>query len=109
MLSFVFKSLTLVLLPFSFLLMATSVYAESVNEWSEKYVAIVVEQIKSEKGFLELKEYPNTEIVIIQAAVRYYIDVKAKLCFAGNNLTLIPCKALKDGYPLLSPIISWEK
>lgn len=87
---------------------ATSVCAD---DWNEKSVAGVMDQIKSGKGLYEAKEYSSQQIVVIRAPIRYYIDVKAKLCFAGDSVTptVISCKALKEGYPLLTPIISWEK
>jgi hypothetical protein len=100
------KKLTLAAL---LLLTATSVYA--TDEWNEKSVASVVDQIRAGKEFTEQKSIPNQQVVQMNAFIRYYIDVKAKLCFVGSSSAPVPvsCKALKDGYPTMAPIISWEK
>jgi hypothetical protein len=99
------KNLTL---AFLLLLAATSVYA---SEWDDKSVAIVIEQIKSGKDFTESGVYPHHQIVNFTfGGFTYVIDVKAKLCFFNyGNLTSVPCKSLKEGYPTMAPIITWEK
>ena len=100
------KKLTLAVL---LLLATTTAYAQDV--WDDKSVASVVEQIKSGKEFTENRYLPNQQIIQLDAYIRYYIDVKAKFCFAGNSSTpvAVSCKALKDGYPIMAPIITWEK
>jgi hypothetical protein len=95
-------------LAFLLLLVATPVNAE----WDEKSVANVMEQIKSGKDFNEIGVYPHRQTVRFTFdRIMYLIDVKAKLCYfyLDSSLTLVPCKSLKDGYPLMAPIINWEK
>jgi len=95
------------------LLTATPLYAA----WNEKDVTNVVAQIKAGKDVDESGAYPQKQIVMFGAGLLYMIDIKAKLCFVGGVTNqgnpyatmLVPCKAIKEGYPLMAPIINWEK
>ncbi len=71
--------------------------------------------IKEGKGYIPLRveRYPKQQQQYFRfnaGGVLYIVDVKARLCFAGSEgKSLILCQAIKKGYPLIAPIITWEK
>lgn len=85
--------------------------------WDSSDVNDIVKKIKAGESFNESGMYSDTQVVSFTAAgIIYYIDVKAKLCFgrtpggsSADTIILVPCKSIKDGYPLFAPIITWEK
>ncbi len=95
-------------------------YAGDLNQ---KTVNEIVEKTKAGKKVSQDETYPADQTQVFTFSQRwpgvlmaYYIDMRAKLCFsatyAGTTITglaPIPCKSLKDGYPLVAPIIDWEK
>ncbi len=98
---------------------STVVFAGDLNQ---KTVSDVVEKIKAGKKVSALESYPSDQTQIFtfgqewpgRLSIYYYIDMRAKLCFVGTGLAAgsispVPCKSLKDGYPLIAPIIDWEK
>lgn len=69
------------------------------------------------------KEYPSEGVQlyaftagkpIFRTDLWYIIDLRAHLCYSTLSrsetavLTPVPCKALKAGYPLVAPLITWE-
>ena len=66
-------------------------------------------------------DYPEDQIHLISFDVapgklNYLIDAKARLCYfrwtaTANavSMTQVPCRSLKEGYPIMAPIIDWEK
>lgn len=89
--------------------------------WEQKTVNAVAEKIKTNQKVLENDTYPKDQVQMVSfqagaggvALINYVIDIKAKLCFAsmgssGNSFTTVPCKALKEGYPVMAPLITWE-
>ncbi len=110
------KKIMLIVLLFVFSL-SVPVYAA----WDQKDVQKILDKIQAGKGFQEVGAYPQDQIQIVDFSISsglvYEIDVKAKLCFVlfyppgrgGASASLIPCKNLKDGYPLIAPLINWEK
>ena len=94
-----------------------SAYAAS-EPWTQKDVNEVVEKVKSGKSVYLQKALPadQTQVIDISVntnmgqAILYRIDLRAKQCFVyRDTLVPVPCKAIKDGYPLFAPIIDWEK
>lgn len=79
--------------------------------WDSNDVNDIVKKIKAGESFSEGGEYPDSQVFFFSSGVILYIvDIKAKLCFSkerGSSITLVPCKAIKDGYPLFAPIITW--
>jgi len=98
-------------LVFMMMLAAGTVFAA----WDSKDIDKIVQKIKAGESFTDSGMYPDEGIQQVgfrTNSAYYLIDVKAKLCFAtlnGDGTVLIPCKAIKDGYPLFAPIITWEK
>ena len=79
------------------------------GEWYKGAVAKIVEKVKMGEGFREASGMPIEQRQIFRFSF-YLLDIKAQLCFAeGQSLTLVPCEALKKGYPLIAPLITWVK
>ncbi len=84
--------------------------------WEPKDVQKLLEKIKAGKGFSESLVYPDEQVQIValhvSASLAYQIDLKAHLCFVrpgmGVGVTPIPCKNIKDAYPIIAPLITWE-
>ncbi len=87
-------------------------------DWDMGDVNSAVNKIRQGQGVAEHGMYPSNHIQLITFAVTditYYIDARARICYArvsgnGNGgFLMVSCKALKDGYPLMAPIITWER
>jgi len=103
---------------FTVIFVLASSIAAYAKEWDQKQVAEVAEKVKAGKGVVVVSTYPADQvqqIEILLARVKYAIDIRAKLCFAtpmaqgDAGMVQVPCKAIKDGYPVIAPIIDWEK
>jgi hypothetical protein len=81
-----------------------------------KDVAEVAKSRSEGKGLVKnLGMYPATQLVVFQVGtdLNYYIDLRAQLCMVrpwntSVAMTLVPCPALKKGYPLVAPLITWD-
>ena len=107
------KKRTMCLAVSAFCLLFFSVAFASL---SSQDVADYVKMVKEGKGFISPRTaLPSNEVQIFRFETdsnrTYEIDIKAKLCFFvwGENFTVVPCKSLKDGYPKIAPLITWEK
>lgn len=100
----------IVLVLAQLLLVSVSSFA---SDMTSKDVSDIAEKLKSGKPVKEFNRTLLDQTQQIRFAVgqlQYVIDFRAKLCFAQyQDMTLIPCKSLKDGYPLIAPLIDWEK
>lgn len=89
----------------------------SAAEWDEKSVGKVKKLLLEGKGFSEFGAYPKTKRQVLNFSVpglgRYHLEFNNNLCFlefAGSGAILrIPCQTIKKGYPILAPLITWEK
>ncbi len=85
--------------------------------WDSSDVNDIVKKIKAGESFNESGNFDGPQIVSFNVGgIIYSIDIKAKLCYgkslggqSADTIILVPCKAIKDGYPLFAPIITWEK
>ena len=89
-------------------------------DWDRKTAGDAVDKMKAGKQRVDMRnDYPEDQVHLVSFDVapklNYLIDAKARLCYmrwtAGPNavsMTLVPCRHLKDGYPLITPIIDWE-
>ena len=86
----------------------------AVADWDAEDIAEIVKEIKEGKEVTEGGSYPTDYVQRVSFGVGvaiYLIDIRAKLCFYApitSGVTLVPCKAIKLGYPLFAPIITWE-
>jgi len=85
------------------------------NEWDREAVNEVVKKVKAGELVDMSLSYPaqQTQAVWITApSFQYLIDIRAKTCYiraSGSGLAEAPCRSLKAGYPIIAPIIDWEK
>jgi hypothetical protein len=85
------------------------------TDWTREDVKNVMEKIHEGKLVDVRRDYPLEETQAVWFSTptfQYLIDIRAKLCFirsAGEAIAQVPCKALREGYPLMAPIIDWEK
>lgn len=85
-------------------------------DWNEKDVQKLVEKKKAGKGFFEAGNAAGQSFFFKFGVIGYVVDVKTQLCFAAAlnanespmSLTPVPCAAIKKGYPLFAPLITWE-
>lgn len=90
-------------------------------EWNEKDVKAVQEAVKQGKPVIEYGSAPGAQLVFFSVGsgwqiVEYVIDLRAQLCFARGvwasggpqSTSPVPCAAVKKGYPLFAPLITWE-
>jgi hypothetical protein len=85
-------------------------------EWTDKDVQRLAEKVKQGKFFLERGDVGPQTFTFNTGIITYVVDVKAQLCFVGHAqgggaerpVALIPCTALKRGYPLFAPLITWD-
>ncbi|GEM_PF-952797 len=96
------------------LLSSVTVYAAM----GEKDVAKILDAIKNGKGYVGDHIFPSDQMQHVEfgfGGLYYVIDIKAKMCFAklaygnGAGAVIVPCKTLKEAYPLIAPVITWEK
>jgi len=98
---------------------STAAYAA---DWDHKTVGDAVDRMKSGKHRVDLRnDYPEEKVHLISFDVvpgklNYLIDAKARTCYfrwtAGSSavsMVEVSCKVIKDGYPLMAPIIDWEQ
>ncbi|HON80470.1 MAG TPA: hypothetical protein PK544_18410 [Spirochaetota bacterium] len=88
-------------------------------DWDMDDVNSAVNKIRQGQGVNEWGNYPSSHLQVISfgaAGINYVIDVRMKICYAravssqGNGgLLMVSCKALKEAYPLMAPIITWER
>jgi len=91
-------------------------------DWDHRTAGEALDKIKAGKTRVDLRnDYPEDQVHLVSFDVapnklNYLIDVKARLCYlrwtAGPNavsMTQVPCKSVKEGYPIMAPIIDWEK
>jgi hypothetical protein len=84
--------------------------------YGNKAIQEVENRLKAGKGFMFSDSYPNSNdysqvAVIYTGAARYTIDFRAHLCFSstGPDVVPIPCTAIKNGYPEIGKLITWDK
>src|SRR5512137_2927360 len=90
-------------------------------DWDHRTAGEAVDKMKAGKHRVDVRnDYPEDQVHLISFDVtpklNYLIDAKARLCYfrwtAGPNavsMTPVPCRAVKEGYPIMAPIIDWEK
>ncbi|HPQ55479.1 MAG TPA: hypothetical protein PK253_19665 [Spirochaetota bacterium] len=87
-------------------------------DWDMDDVNSAVNKIRQGQAVSKWDRYPTNHIqmfMFVVLDITYYIDARAKICYArvrdqGNGgFLMVSCKALKDGYPLMAPIITWER
>jgi hypothetical protein len=85
------------------------------NEWDRETVNDVVRKVKAGEMVDMSLAYPvqQTQAVwVTTPSFQYLIDIRAKTCYiraAGSGLAEASCRSLKTGYPIIAPIIDWEK
>jgi len=95
-------------------------------DWDAKDVQKAVDKIKKGEAYGDVGKMGGAQLISFNAhhvdaidgiLINYIIDVRAKLCFAraisgtisgGGSSSPVPCKNIKQGYPLMAPIITWE-
>ena len=107
---------------FTSLLLILAASTAIAADWDHRTAGEAVDKMKAGKHRVDLRnDYPEDQVHLISFDVvpnklNYLIDAKARLCYfrwtASTNavsMTLVPCKAVKEGYPIMAPIIDWEK
>jgi hypothetical protein len=94
-------------------------YADSALalDWDAKRMDKLVADLKAGKPVMESGSLAKADAqlvtVVVNENLTYVIDYRAKVCFAsqgaGQSLTFVPCQALRHGYPVLAPLLSWEE
>ncbi len=93
------------------LMLSVIVATTARADYDEKQVKKIVEAVQQHKNVAEYAAYPKAETQVVRFAIEgsptltYVIDLRAQLCFLFTNP--VPCAALKRGYPLMAPIITW--
>ncbi len=79
--------------------------------------------VRAGESLNERRDYPQAGVQlyaftagrpIFRTDLWYIIDLRAHLCYSTLSrsetavLTPVPCKALKAGYPLVAPLITWD-
>jgi len=88
--------------------------AQAPELWTHEQVQALAQKAREGQSFDEGRLYPPGGIQIagfeVEPGVQYIIDLRARLCYfrARQSVTLVPCKSVKSGYPLLAPLITWE-
>ena len=90
---------------------------------SAEDVQEAAQQVKDGESLNVRKQYPEEGVQLYaftagrpiwRTDLWYIIDLRAHLCFSTLSrsetavLTPVPCKALKAGYPLVAPLITWD-
>ena len=97
------------------LLLLAAPLSALATEWAREDVNTVAEKVRAGQGVDMGMDYPvdkTQSVWFTTPSFHYLIDIRAKLCFIrsiGGGITSVPCRALKEGYPLMAPIITWEK
>jgi len=98
---------------FTLTIIFTGVFA--IADWDKGDISKILEKISKGENFTDYGFTSDYQILSFNAGktLMYFIDFKAKLCYCknsgGDGITLVPCKAVKEGYPLFAPLITWEK
>jgi hypothetical protein len=88
--------------------------AQTSGTWTEEQVQALLQKVREGRNFDEGHTYPAAGVQIagfeVEDGAHYIIDAKAHLCYFAvrQSVTLVPCKSVKRGYPLLAPLITWE-
>ena len=88
--------------------------AQAPDIWTYEQVQALAQKAREGQGFDEGRLYPPGGIQIagfeVEGGVQYIIDARAHLCYfrVRQSVTLVPCKSVKNGYPLFAPLITWE-
>ena len=86
----------------------------AAGAWNAEDVAEVKKKLQEGKGIAEGGSLDSDQVQIvgfsIEAGTTYWIDLKAQLCMLLSRKALahVPCSAIKKGYPLFAPLITWE-
>jgi hypothetical protein len=99
--------------------------ASARADYDEKDIQKIAEAAKAGKKVLEfvgVLPVDKAQLVTFEVGlpgttnkiIRYVIDLHAQLCFAqfaGSSAATVsvPCAAVKRGYPLFAPLITWVK
>ena len=77
--------------------------------WKKDDIAELVAKVKKGEGFIKSGDLSSEQKQII-SFYTYRIDIKAQLCFSTiRSYVLVPCEALKKGYPIFASLITWVK
>jgi hypothetical protein len=103
------------------LMLALAAPAAYSADWDHKTVGDAVDRMKAGKHRVDLRnDYPEEKVHLISFDVvpgklNYLIDAKAHNCYfrwtagaSAVSMVEVSCKSIKDGYPLMAPIIDWE-
>jgi len=108
------KPTTLLIASLSILSFSATGYAEL----NAQDVSKIQQAAKAGQKVDKSERYPSklTQVVTVKVSdqLQYMIDLRAQLCFAGAggdfaSWALVSCKSVKLGYPLLSPLMSWDE
>jgi hypothetical protein len=105
------KRLIIVLVALFMFSLAFGTYVNA--DWDKDDVAKLVEKVKKGQAFYEQERVQRSMcqvLEIITMGVDYIIDIKAQICYAavngnGKGLVVVPCEAVKKGYPLFAPLM----
>lgn len=70
----------------------------------------LVDKVKKGEKFDDYHSF-NSQMYSVHVGDSWYkIDIKSKQCFfqTMTGVTLFPCKNIKQGYPEVAPLITWE-
>ena len=113
------KKMIAVLIALGFVMVMALPAAAEVDA---KIVTEITDRVKEGKSVGYTFEYPMDKRQVVWLKVdlfySYVVDLRAKLCFlAAHTLhkrqykniafNLVPCKAIKNGYPEIAPLITW--
>ena len=88
--------------------------AQDLDVWTPDQVQKLAQLVREGQSFNEGKLYPSGAVQIagfeVDEGATYIIDVRARLCFfkLRQSVTTVSCKAIKTGYPLFAPLITWD-
>jgi hypothetical protein len=92
--------------------------APAFADYNAAAVDNLAAKVKAGMGFTEfgiVQDGSQLQTVLFQLRqsvnAGYFIDIKAHLCFFefASNVTQVSCQAIKKGYPLFAPLITWNK
>ena len=106
---------------FSFAIIALVTFSAVAADWDHKTVGDAVDRMKAGKHRVDMRnDYPEEKVHLISFDVvpgklNYLIDAKAHNCYfrwtagpSAVSMVEVSCKTIKDGYPIMAPIIDWE-
>jgi hypothetical protein len=84
--------------------------------YGNKDIQEVENRLKAGKGFYEGSTYPNSSdysqwVHFNTKGLAYGVDFRPHLCFAFHVQAsmVVPCTAIKNGYPEIGKLITWDK